>query len=247
MKKNKSFLLLLAIAIVALATFTGCAHKSLNPESLKDVTRPAIVIRALSDPSLSLSDADAGEVQRLSGRLNGFQMGERLRSAMVHHLPNVDPWTDIMPSVEVSTALDTLLVQDKAESPRYELLAPRGCNTILEVLIEESGLHYNPETKKTGFFLTGKARMFHIDGGTLWKAPFSLDSTTIPEFPGLDPKELHHDEYFNALNDFLFRLTAPAMKELAGDLPTAQNYEFSELNQREEAKDLEDGDGDGEE
>lgn len=217
MKKNA------AVWIIPLAVLLGgCAHKSLNPDALKAIDRPAIVLRAQSAPELSLAERDASQVQRLRGRLNAFQMGERLRSAVIAHLPNVEPWTSIMPSVEVATVLDLLLVQDRAETPRYELLKERGSNTVLEITVKRSGLHYNPKTDKTGFFLEGSARLFHIGGGTLWKAPLALDSTRIPEFPGLIPSELSHDGYFDALNDFLFRLTEAMGAELSAGMPAAR-------------------------
>jgi len=206
--------------IVPLALLLGaCAHKSLNPEALGTIERPAIVMRAETDPQLALAEKDAAHEKRLRGRLNAFQMNERLRSAIIAHLPNVEPWTSIMPSVEVSTVLDLLLVQDRAESPRYELLKEKGANTVLEVIVERSGLRFNPETGKTGFFLQGRARLFHIGGDTLWKAPLELDSTEIPEFPGLVPAELSHDGYFDAFNDFLFRLTDPMGAELSAGIP----------------------------
>ena len=217
--------LTLALALFAAAFLSGCAHKAFNPASLKTIERPAVFVRAKSEPILELSEADAAHEKRLRARLNAFQMSERLRSAIVHHLPPVEPWINIMPSVEVSTALDRLLVQDTAEEPRYELLKQHGSNTVLEVFIDASGLRYNPKTKKTGFFLEGSARLFHIDGDTLWKAPFSMDSTLLADFPGLIPGELSHDGYFDSLNDFLFRLTQTAMSELSGGLPTEQNYE----------------------
>ena len=221
MHKIPMLLTLLLTAILA----SGCAHKSLSPAALKTIDRPAIVLRMMSDPELSLSDEDADQVPRLRARINAFQMSERLRSALIHHLPNAEPWTDIMPSVEVATVLETLLVQDKAESPRYELLKQKGSNTVLEIVVNRAGLHFNPKTHKTGFFLDGKARLFHINGSTLWKSPLSLDSTELETFPGLQPRELHHDEYFNALNDFLFRLTEAAGEELAADLPRSIKHE----------------------
>ncbi|GEM_PF-1409616 len=221
---NKNFMLLVLALLTAILT-SGCAHKSLSPSSLKTIDRPAIVLRMLGEPELSLSEQDADQVPRLRARINAFQMSERLRSALIHHLPNVEPWTDIMPSVEVATALDTLLVQDKAEAPRYELLTQKGSNTVLEIVVFRAGLHFNPKTKKTGFFLDGKARLFHINGSTLWKSPLSMDSTELESFPGLQPRELHHDEYFNALNDFLFRLTEAAGNELSADLPRGTKHE----------------------
>lgn len=214
MKKNAA----LWIASFAML-LCGCAHKSLNPAALETIERPAIVLRALRDPELSLAERDASQEPRLRGRLNAFQMNERLRSAVIAHLPNVEPWTSIMPSVEVATALDLLLVQDRAESPRYELLKERGSNTVLEIKVERSGLRYNPKTDKTGFFLEGSARLFHIGGSTLWRAPLALDSTVLPEFPGLVPAELSHDGYFDALNDFLFRLTESMGAELSVGVP----------------------------
>ena len=158
---NKNFMLLVLALLTAILT-SGCAHKSLSPSSLKTIDRPAIVLRMLGEPELSLSEQDADQVPRLRARINAFQMSERLRSALIHHLPNVEPWTDIMPSVEVATALDTLLVQDKAEAPRYELLTQKGSNTVLEIVVFRAGLHFNPKTKKTGFFLDGKARLFAL-------------------------------------------------------------------------------------
>jgi hypothetical protein len=219
--QNRILSLSLVVLIAAPLTslLAGCAHKQLDPSSLKSIERPAIVLRPLSDPELSLSQADADQTNRLRGRLNAFQISERLRSAIIAHLPSVEPWTSIMPSVEVATVLDLLLVQDKAEKPRYELLQEKGSNTVLEVTVRRCGLRFNAETNKTGFFLEGEARLFHIGGSTLWKAPLNLDSTLLPEFPGLVPAELSHDGYFDALNDFLFRLTDPMGLELAAGLP----------------------------
>ncbi len=205
---------------IALAVLLGgCAHKSLHPGDLQKVDRPAVVLRALSDPELLLAERDAAQAPRLRGRLNAFQMNERLRSAIIAHLPSAEPWSSIMPGVEVATVLDLLLVQDRAESPRYELLRDKGSNAVLEVTVKRSGLRYNPKTDKTGFFLEGSARLFFIGGGTLWKAPLALDSTRIPEFPGLEPSELSHDGYFDALNDFLFRLTEAMGTELSVGIP----------------------------
>ena len=97
--------------------------------------------------------------------------------------------------------------------------------------------------------MEGRASLFHIGGDLLWKSPFSLDSTTLADFPGLVPSELSHDGYFDALNDFLFRLTDPIGQELAGDMHTADVYVGTDehLADSEEARERAKASGDSSE
>jgi hypothetical protein len=220
---------LAALVGVAASLVCACAHKPLNPQSLQEVRRLAIVVRVVeaaevdvarvdSDegrayPELSPKEADAALAAQLAQQVGGFELEERIRAALVSRLPPTPPWSTAMPSIEVATSLDWLLVDDRSGPPDYRLLAKRGSNSVLEVVVESHGVRR--AAGKTALFARGNARMFLLDGSTLWKAPFDIDQTADPEAEALDVVELRDGAYREALTDVVGNVTDLLAKELS--------------------------------
>lgn len=219
---------LLAAAAVAAG---GCAHKQLDVDSLDEVERLAIVARVVADPKVEAAridpregrayptatpqEADDALAADLKKQVSAFEVEERLRTAVIGRLPAVPPWSNAMPGVEVATALDAFLVDDRSGPPDYEVLQGRGSNTVLEIVIERYGLHR--VGMKTGLYLEGYGRMFLIDGSTLWKSPLKIDDALAMEGESLDVVTLRKGGYRDALIDIVGRLGEKVARDLAGE------------------------------
>lgn len=228
-ERPSSPFLLTALVGAAASLLCACAHKPLDPRSLEEVRRLAIVVRVVEAaavnvaransgegrayPELSPADADAALAAQLAQQVGVFELEERIRAALVSRLPPLPPWTDSMPSIEVATSLDWLLVDDRSGPPDYRTLAARGSNSVLEIVVERHGVRHR--AGKTALFARGNARLFLLDGRTLWKAPFEVDQTADPEAPALDVVELRDGGYRDALVGLVGSVTEQIAKELS--------------------------------
>jgi hypothetical protein len=120
-----------------------------------------------------------------------------------------------MPAVEVATALDSLLVDDRSGPPDYRPLAARGCNSVLEVVVDDFRLKQT--AGKNGFAIQGMARLFKLDGSTLWRFPFAIDDSADPQAAPLDLEAVRKGGYRDALIDIVERLGTQLAADLAGD------------------------------
>ena len=230
MRTNNRWNVVGTLAVVAVAA-GGCAHKQLDTGSLDEVERLAIVARVTADPQVEAArvdpregrayptatpeEADQALAAELKKQVSSFELEERLRSAIVGRLPATPPWSNAMPSVEVATALDALLVEDRSGPPDYEALLAHGSNAVLEIEIERFGLHR--VGTKTGLYLEGRGRLFKIEGGTLWKAPIKFDDARALEGESLDVVALRKGGYRDALIDLIGRVGETVAQELRGE------------------------------
>lgn len=201
--------------LLAAVLVTGCAHAPLAPSALATIEKPAFVTRIepgggprstvfrddgsshaarLSEKKLDAKEAD----RRLSLRLekgseteramNRYQVADSLRAQVLAELPKEAPWTQIAPTTQVATTLESLLVDEATGSPPdVGRLASIGVDAVVEIVIEDFGLR--GEKGKAGIFLFGHARLFRLGGGTLYRRAFFSDELKAG-LEGLDPFEV---------------------------------------------------------
>jgi hypothetical protein len=146
-----------------------------------------------------LNIADAKEAdRRLAQRLdkgtdtdrsmNRYQVADSLRAQVLAELPKVAPWSEVAPPAEVATALESFLIDEyPPKAPDISRLTPLGVDAVLELVIEDFGMRSSGG--KAGVYLYGYARLFRIDGGTLYRRAFFTDELKAG-LPPLDPFEV---------------------------------------------------------
>jgi hypothetical protein len=219
------------MGLVLLVVLAACAPKRLEPGSLRDVHRLAILVRVESGPTVEAAkvepregrafpqatpeEADRRLAEALGGQVGGFEVEERFRAALLAKLPPSPPWTEVMSPVEVATALDALLVRDRTAPIDLGALARAGADAVLLLQVREFGVHRVGQ--KTGLFARGEGRLFKMDGTTLWKASLDLDDAAPASLAeGLDVVALRDGAFKEAMIDFIGRLAARTANQLAG-------------------------------
>jgi hypothetical protein len=155
--------------------------------------------------------------------ISRFELAEALRSTTLALLPKVSPWVEVVHPADVARVLESFLVQEvPANAPDYERLLALGADTVLELVVEEYGMR--SRGGRAGAYVIGFARMFRINGPTLYLRRFVSDDVTA----GVD----HLDPFAVSKNATLFKdrvkqivlavaeqvakdLTPPARRELA--------------------------------
>ena len=189
----------LVVAVGAL-WFSACAHVELTQRALDSVSKPAIVSRlaqpkpvstvfrqdstyneALGQKSISPAEGDRRLAEKLTrGSTEGgpsmsrFELTDTLRAQTLAFLPRGIPWTDAVSAADVARVLETLLVEDaSAKEPDYEQLAQLGADSVVELIIEEYGMH--SEKGRAGIYVVGTARLMRLDGAVLYQRKFISD------------------------------------------------------------------------
>jgi hypothetical protein len=88
----------------------------------------------------------------------------------------------------VASLLESFLVDEvPANAPDVSRLAPLGVDSVVELVVEDFGLRSSGG--KAGIYLYGYARLYRIDGGTLYRRAFFSDELRAGLEP-LDPFEV---------------------------------------------------------
>ncbi len=191
----------------------GCAHKSLRAGSLSDIHRLAVVVRVTSESRVALGgQADEALATALKRQVKRFEVGSRLREAVLSRLPSTPPWSQALSEVEVATALESLLVDDKMQPVDLEALRARGADGVLQLDVTEWGLH--SAQGKPGLYLRGEGRLTRIDGALLWGASIDHDDLADPAAEAADPIALRDGGFRDAIIGLLGRVG----ERLAGQL-----------------------------
>jgi hypothetical protein len=191
-RPNPIYLAKLSIAVVLAFVLLGCTGtKRLNPNSLREVHRLAIVVRVTPGPMVRVAQEDSKlnraypdvspeEADRALGvvlarQVRPFEIEERVRASLVQRLPAAPPWSTAMPAVEVATALESLLIEDRTQAVSYQALAAHDADAVLQLDIKEYGVLNRGG--HTGLYLKGEGRLFMLGGSTLWRSRFLIETT----------------------------------------------------------------------
>ena len=125
-----------------------------------------------------------------------FEISDTLRAQTLEDLPKEFPWTRTASPAEVSSVLESLLVEEvSAPEPDYSRLLPLGIDWVLEIVVEEYGMR--SEKGRAGVYLVGNARLFKIGGGEAYHRRFFSDDVRA----GIE----HLDPFLTAKDPTLFR------------------------------------------
>ncbi|MFN7130732.1 MAG: hypothetical protein ACK4N5_01540 [Myxococcales bacterium] len=219
-----------ALALAAMFVASGCGgHKRLDPAALQRVESVAIVVRvvqgplvlvaqaapALADPpTASPVESDKRLAGQLASQMRRFEASERLRGAVANKLPPEPPWSRALPAVEVATALQALLVDDRAGDFDYEALRKRGASAVLELVVREFGVRHRDGA--TGVFWEGTGRLLELGSGdVLWRAPLSYDEAADPGGERRDVAVLRNGGFREAMFEMIERISDQVVAELA--------------------------------
>lgn len=202
-----------ALWLLSSVFVVGCAHAPLDPAALERLERPAFIARieegagprstVFRDDGASYADrlkkldtreADRRLAQKLEKgsdkekSINRYQLADTLRAQVLADLPKGAPWSRVAPPAQVATLLESFLVDEvPANAPDVTRLSPLGVDSIIEIVVEDYGLR--SQGGKAGIFLYGTARLYRIDGGTLYRRSFFSDELKAG-LDGLDPFEV---------------------------------------------------------
>lgn len=199
--------LLLVVSVVC-----GCAHQPVSSAALDSLERLAFIARieegsprsvVFRDDAASyrerLKSLDAREADRRLGlkldkgtdserSLSRHQVSDVLRVSVLGLLPKEAPWTRVAPQAQVATLLESFLVDEvPANAPDLTRLQPLGIDSVLEIVVEDYGLR--SVGGKAGIYLLGTARLYRVNGGTLYRRAFISDELKAG-LPPLDPFEV---------------------------------------------------------
>jgi hypothetical protein len=202
-----------SLVLVVSLCAVGCAHLPISAEALDSLEKPAFIARiedgagpkstVFRDDAASytarLKKLDAREADRRltlklekgtdSDRsLNRYQVADTLRAQVLSELPKGRPWTRVASPAQVASLLESFLVDEvPANAPDVTRLSPLGVDSIIEIVVEDFGLRSSGG--RAGIYLYGYARLYRIDGGTLYRRAFFSDELRAGLEP-LDPFEV---------------------------------------------------------
>jgi hypothetical protein len=215
-----------AVAIVVAVAGLACAPHRLDPGRARDLRRLAVVSRVAKGPAASVASAGAkgapGEAveeanralaEALARQVRPFEMAERVRVSLLAHLPTAHPWTQVMPAIEVATALDSLLVEDATVLVDYAALQQHGADSVLLLEVSEYGVHSRAGT--VGLYMKGKGRLFVLGGPTLWSGALDYDQLEDGG-ESADPAALGKGGFRDAVIELLDQMSARVAASLAG-------------------------------
>ncbi len=190
--------------------------------------RPVLAPRRIDDKEADrrlgnvLAAGSFDKSKRLTAHtISRFELADSLRSNTLALLPNTSPWAEVVQPVEVARVLESFLVQEvPANAPDYQRLLALGADTVVEIVVEEYGMR--SKGGKAGAYVVGFARMFRIDGPTLYVRRFVSDDVSA----GLD----HLDPFAVSKNATLFKdrvkqLVLAVSAQVAKDLTPAERRE----------------------
>lgn len=214
-----------AAILVALAG-SACAPHRLDPGDARDLRRLAVISRVKKGPTAAVSRDPAGAPARgaeesdralaeaLARQVRAFELAERLRSSLLAHLPATRPWTQVMPPIEVATALDALLVEDATSPVNYDALRARGADSVLLLEVSDYGVH--SRAGATGLFVKGQGKLFVLGGPTLWLGRLDYDQLDPGGDPA-DPAALRSGGFRDAVIELLDRMSTRVAASMAGE------------------------------
>jgi len=192
---------------ICLLVCAGCARSQISASDLQQVTRPAFLgrIEENAGPAarvfqedvtyseklkrLDPKEADRRLQLKLARSVTRFEVSDRLRAVAFSQLPKERPWSSTIDPAAVAGALESFLVEHvPANPPDYDLLKPLGADAVVEFVVEEYGMR--SEKGHSGVYALGHARLFLIDGATLWHRSFKIDRAADQTLPSLDPFEV---------------------------------------------------------
>lgn len=165
---------------------------------------------------LDPKEADRRLQLKLARSVTRFEVSDRLRAVAFSQLPKERPWSNTIDPAAVAGALESFLVEHvPANPPDYDLLKALGADAVVEFVVEEYGLR--SEKGHSGAYAIGHARLFLIDGATLWHRSFKIDHAADQALPSLDPFEVAQEpERFRVeLSAILDRLGLQLAKDLS--------------------------------
>jgi hypothetical protein len=181
-----------AFPFVLLALIGACAREvSVKPERLSEAKRIAIVSRVEHGPSVLVARSEPGGLSLFPGetdarkldekiatvlarKVSRFQVSERLRAGLVRDLPPRPPWTQLVPAVDVASALETLLVDTRDEPPDFGNLRGTHADAVLDLAVKDFGVVRRQG--KVGLYCTVAAQLFTLEGrDTIYRRTIDLD------------------------------------------------------------------------
>ncbi|MBI5546078.1 MAG: hypothetical protein HY901_19475 [Deltaproteobacteria bacterium] len=220
------------IFAVAMGLFalTGCAHRQLSADSLSDVRRLAVVVRAIPGPRVAVATADAREhrvyptlspseadkqlQEVLAKQVTVFELEERIRAELLKRMPAVPPWTTSMPPADVATALQSLLVVDRTTPLDLKALRAAGADAVLELRVTGWGVAVK---SKAGLYLQGQGRLYSLPSESgIWSDSLDTDLAVDPEVEAVDAVALKNGGFREAIKVLVDRLVARIGPELSG-------------------------------
>jgi len=207
----------LAAALPVALGVIGCAPHRLDPGSARDIQRLAVVSRVAKGPVarvLHASETDRALAKALAGQVRPFEMAERVRTSLLARMPPGRPWSQVMPAIEVATALESLLVVDRAAPTDFGALRARGADAVLLLEVAEYGVR--ERSGAVGLFVTGQGRLFLLDGGMLWSGALDFDQTD-PGGDTVDVAAMRDGGFREAVIALVDRMSARVAPSLAGE------------------------------
>ncbi len=205
----------------------------MNPGKLSEVHHIAVVARVERGPSILVArtepnglalfpgEKDAKEVDEkiaraLSRKMTRFQVAERLRAGLVRDLPSRAPWTHLVPAVQVSSALETLLVDHGDDPPDFDALRPLGADAVLELAVKDFGVRRSGG--RVGAWARISGHLFTLPGrDSMYRRAIELDDAREGRVE-IDPLPLLRAEggYRESLEDLLGRAASSFAEDLGG-------------------------------
>ncbi len=207
---------LTAALIIVLGTI-GCAPHRLDPGSARDIRRLAVVSRVAKGPvvtGLRGDEVDRAFAKSLAAQVRPFEMAERVRASLLARMPPGQPWSQAMPAIEVATALESLLVEDRATPTDLRVLRDRGADAVLLLEVQEYGVH--ERNGAAGLFVRGQGRLFLFDGGTLWSGALDCDQLD-PGGETVDLEAMRDGGFRDAVIALVDRMSTRVAPSLAGE------------------------------
>ncbi len=214
----------ITVMLVALA-LVACAPHRLDPGDARDLQRLAVVARVARGPTVLLArdssgapgtgdeESDRALAEALARQVRPFELAERVRVSLLAHFPASRPWTQIMPPIEVATALESLLIEDATAPANYEALRARGADSVLLLEVSDYGVHARGGA--AGLYVKGQGRLFVIGGSTLWSGALDFDQLQVSG-ESADPAALRSGGFRDALVELLDRMSARVAASLTG-------------------------------
>ncbi|HEY3449865.1 MAG TPA: hypothetical protein VGK67_26160 [Myxococcales bacterium] len=219
---------LLPLGLALASLLTGCAHAQLTENSLNDVHRLAVLVRAVPGPAVAVASAgenkayptlgagesDARLKETLAKQVTVFEIEERLRATLMARVPETPPWSTAMPAAEVATVLQSLLVVDRTQPVDYEALRGAGADAVLELRVSEWGVRH--EAGKTGLYLKGDGRLFRLPGKSgVWANTLDIDLAKDPQSEAVDVIALRNGGFREAIIGLLDKLSIRVASQLS--------------------------------
>lgn len=176
------------LSLLGLLVLTSCTrHVGYDPDQGQKLQHVAIIVRMTGSASAEVPDALLGGqlpekvAKQLDQNLNQFETSERLRSALVEHLPDQPPWNSIVPTVQAETVLGSLLTVDRpVKPPEFDLLQQIGVDGVLYIQIERWGAR--TDDGKSGLFMAGTGKFLTLpDHDTIWQSKLESASGNLGE------------------------------------------------------------------